>query len=165
MFGTNAPTIPIGVPMGTIANDTAYLRSEQGVFGTFRARVGFVPTGSWMIYGTGGLAFGHVKHTFTEVLNPGTTCVPPSTTCRSVSDSKIGFGWTIGGGFEAHLGHGWIFGAEYLFVDLGRTTLQLAPVPGTNFVDTATATFDDTSHIGRARLSDKFQGPRLVPGH
>jgi outer membrane immunogenic protein len=120
-----------------------------------------------MMYGTGGLAVGHVEHTFTEVLAPGTTCVTPGLLCRTISDSTVKFGWTIGGGFEWHMGYGWIVGAEYLFVDLGRSTLQLAPVPGATFgfTNTGTATFDDRSHIGRARLSYKFQGPTLVPGH
>jgi outer membrane immunogenic protein len=165
-FGDNSTVFS---PMGSTATDTAYMRSQQNEFGTFRVRVGFIPTGNWMVYGTGGVAAGNVKHSFTEVLAPGNTCaVPSGTTCRTISDSKIAFGWTIGGGFEYLLGYGWSIAAEYLFVDLGRTELTLLPVPGipgttTNFTNTATATFDDRSHNARLKVNYKWGAPPVVP--
>ena len=156
VFGAN-PTL--NSPMGSIAGDAAYFKTKQGALGTLRGRVGYAP-GNWLLYVTGGLAVGHVEHTFTEVLNPGTTCVAPAgNTCQTVSDSGTKVGWTVGAGFEVAFGQHWSFGAEYLYVDLGDTTLTINPAAGgivgvtQFFTNTGTATFHDRSHIARVKLN------------
>ena len=59
----------------------------------------------------------------------------------------------------------WSVGAEYLYVDLGTTTLTLAPVAGgvigvTNFFfNSSTASFDDRQHVARVKLNYHFGGP------
>jgi outer membrane immunogenic protein len=155
-FGSNPTT---GSPFGAVATDTAYFRSEQNSLGTVRGRLGYAPS-NWLLYITGGLAVGGVKHSVTEVLSPGTTCITPAgNTCRTVADSKTAFGWTIGAGTEVMFGQ-WSLGLEYLYVDLGRDTLSLAslgPASGTNFFFvTDTARFDDRSHIARVKLNYHF---------
>src|SRR4051812_37635921 len=154
VFGAN--TTP-GAPFGSVATDTVYMRSEQGALGTVRGRIGWAP-GQWLLYATGGLAVGEVRHTVVEVLAPGTTClVLSATTCRgaSVSDTKVG--WTAGAGIEFALGSNWSIGAEYLFVDLGTTSVAFAPSAGF-FTNTSVTNFDDTSHIVRAKLNYRFTG-------
>jgi outer membrane immunogenic protein len=145
-FG-NTPTA--GAPMGSVAGDTSYLRSIQDEFGTVRARVGYAQS-NWMVYGTGGLAVGQVRHAFTEVLNGGVCLAAPSAVCRNISDSGTQTGWTAGAG-------NWSVGVEYLYIDLGRTTLTLAPAGGF-FTPTDTATFDDRSHIARLKLNYRWGG-------
>jgi len=155
VFGNN-PTA--GAPFGSVANDTVYMRSEQGALGTVRGRIGWAP-GQWLLYATGGLAVGEVRHTVVEVLNPGTTCITLVVgNCRgaSVSDTKVG--WTAGAGIEWAVGSNWSIGAEYLFVDLGSTTVAFAPTPGTFFFNASATNFDDTSHIVRAKLNYRFTG-------
>jgi outer membrane immunogenic protein len=161
-FGTNTT---VNAPMGSVATDTAFFKSEATGLGTFRGRVGYAP-GPWMVYATGGLAVGNVKHTFTEVLAPGNACVTPAgNTCRTVSDDDTKVGWTVGAGFEWMFARNWSIGAEYLYVDLGRTTMTLAPVAGgvigvTNFFfNTSTARFDDREHVARVKLNYHFNSP------
>ena len=63
-------------------------------FGTVRARLG-VTNGPWLLYGTGGLAYGHVKYTY---LNTNAPFGGPLTI--SAADSGVEFGWTAGAGVE-----------------------------------------------------------------
>ena len=159
-FTRFATTPTVGSPMGTIAGDTAYFKSETSGLGTFRGRLGYAP-GPWMIYATGGLAVANVKHTFTEVLAPGNVCVTPGgTTCRTNSNDDTRFGWTVGAGFEWMFTRSWSVGAEYLYVDLGRTNLALAPIAGVgSFPNTSTASFDDRQHVARVKLNYHFNSP------
>ena len=66
-------------------------------FGTLRLRGGYA-AGNWLFYGTGGLAYGHVKYSYSNTNMPfgGAVIV-------AVSDSNIETGWTAGGGVE----YGW----------------------------------------------------------
>jgi opacity protein-like surface antigen len=53
----------------------------------------------------------------------------------------------------------WSLGAEYLYVDLGDTTLALAasvPGPTATAFRASAATFENTSHIARAKLNFRF---------
>jgi outer membrane immunogenic protein len=149
-FGSNTTT---GAPMGSVANDTAYLSSEQGALGTLRGRIGYAPS-NWLLYLTGGLAVGHTEHSFTEVLSPGNTC-SSAANCRNTSDSQTKAGWTVGAGAEWAFAPAWSLGLEYLYVDLGSTTLTLAPTGGF-FPNTSTATFDDRSHIARLKVNYRW---------
>jgi outer membrane immunogenic protein len=100
-------------------------------FGTVRARLGWLPTNTLLVYGTGGFAYGHVHD---EVaLNIGNSfgvpgvfidgfgfaCSTPAN-CFAGSSSRIGTGWTAGGGFEYALSQNVSFKAEYLYVNLGH---------------------------------------------
>jgi len=155
VFGSN-PTL--GAPMGSVATDTAYFRSEQGALGTFRGRVGYSP-GPWLLYATGGLAVGSVKHSFTEVLAPGVSCLgAPSGGCRTGNDDTTKVGWTVGAGVEWMFARNWSVGAEYLFVDLGSSTITLAPAGGF-FFNASSARFEDREHIARVKVNYHFGGP------
>lgn len=81
-------------------------------YGTVRGRLGYA-IDNLMLYGTGGLAYGHMKaKAELDVVGPlGKFTYEGST-------STTNFGWTAGGGFEYGLDR-WTLGAEYLFVDLG----------------------------------------------
>lgn len=156
-FGSNPAA---GSPMGSVATDTAYFNSEQGALGTLRGRIGYAPS-NWLLYLTGGLAVGHTEHSFTEVLAPGNTCVViAGNTCRNTSDSKTKAGWTVGAGAEWAFAQAWSLGVEYLYVDLGSTTLTLSPLgpagAGQFFFNTSTATFNDRSHIARLKLNYRW---------
>lgn len=69
-------------------------------FGTIRARAG-VAWNSFLIYATGGFAYGGVKG---EI--PG------------LSETKTHGGWTAGGGVEVGLNSHWSAKAEYLYISL-----------------------------------------------
>ena len=79
------------------------------------------------------------------------------TTCRSISDDKTKVGWTVGAGIEVAFAQNWSFGAEYLYVDLGSTTLTLTPITdGGFFTNTSTSEFENRSHVARAKLNYRF---------
>jgi outer membrane immunogenic protein len=79
-------------------------------FGTFRGRLGFTPMCRLLLYGTGGLAFGHT-HYFANT-DFGSIDYP-------ASSDETNVGWTAGGGLEYALSQHWSVKAEYLYVDLG----------------------------------------------
>ena len=71
-------------------------------FGTLRGRVGILPTDRWLLYVTGGLAYGDLE-----------SSIGP------VSISKTKAGWVVGAGVEAALWDRWTWKVEYLYMDLG----------------------------------------------
>lgn len=150
-FGSNGSSA-----MGGVATDTAYLRSKIDSLGTFRGRVGYAPS-NWLLYVTGGLAVGGVDNSVTEVLAPGNTCTSPAN-CRAGSDDTVRVGWTVGAGAEWLVVPNWSIGVEYLYVDLGRTSITQAPTGGF-FSNTSVSTFDNTEHVVRAKLNYHFGGP------
>jgi outer membrane immunogenic protein len=147
-------------PMGTIAADTAYFKAETSGLATLRGRIGY-SGGRWLLYATGGGAVANVRHTFTEVLAPGNACPVggPGAACRSVSNDDTKWGWTLGAGVEWMFARNWSAGAEYLYVDLGKTTLALVPNGNIFFPLTNTATFSDREHVARVKLNYHFNGP------
>jgi outer membrane immunogenic protein len=67
-------------------------------FGTLRGRLGYA-VNNFMIYGTGGLAYGGIQ---AEVLG--------------LTESKTRTGWTVGGGAEVGLTPAWSVKLEYLYM-------------------------------------------------
>jgi outer membrane immunogenic protein len=88
-------------------------------FGTVRGRVGFVPVDRLLVYGTGGLAYGHasLSTALTRVRNGTNVCA--GNNCQTGSTSQTRVGWTIGGGAEWAFTNNWSLKAEYLYYDLG----------------------------------------------
>jgi outer membrane immunogenic protein len=115
-------------------------------FGTVRGRVGVAVDRS-LLYVTGGLAYGRVETSVTEVDGP--------TTAASISETKTG--WTVGGGIEAALTGNWTAKVEYLYVDLGSQTLSFVDAAGPPGAITATAAMRD--HIFRAGVNYRLGGP------
>jgi outer membrane immunogenic protein len=140
-----------GQPFGSGADDTTYFNSKQNWLGTLRGRVGLT-TGPVLYYATGGLAYGEVKYAYGEAVYPGQIIN------RSISDSMIKVGWTVGAGVEMKLSRNWSAGMEYLYVDLGKTTLSMPErITATQFgpflFPASGAMFDNTSHIFRVKLN------------
>ena len=83
-------------------------------FGTLRGRLGIADS-RWLIYATGGWAFGHVKSsTFVQFSLSGDTYT------SSFSDTLSG--WTVGGGFEYAFHNNWTVKGEVLWIDLGKVS-------------------------------------------
>jgi outer membrane immunogenic protein len=80
-----------------------------------------------LIYGTGGLAWGSVDHTFTST-NTVNTFVE--------DEDSMALGYQVGGGIEFRFGGNWTAGAEYLWTmlaDADRYTVRAGgPAPATN---------------------------------
>ena len=86
---------------------------------SIRGRIGFVQD-RLMIYGTGGVVFGHVnlETTFLERNSP--LVVPANATSSlTAKDSGTHTGWTLGAGMEWAFTPAWSAGVEYRYNDLG----------------------------------------------
>jgi outer membrane immunogenic protein len=121
---------------------------------TLRGRVGVLVSPSLLLYGTGGLAVANVKssYLFTDTF---------ATANESASIDTTRYGWTAGVGGEYALLNGWSVKAEYLYVDLGRTsttsTNLTAFAPAIAFpVNVFTHSVDLRSNIGRVGFNYKF---------
>jgi outer membrane immunogenic protein len=132
-----------GLPTATLITD-----HKLDWFGTARPRLGVLATPNLLLYGTGGVAFGQVKDSFTAAIaGVGTVAT------ANIDDVKAG--WTAGAGIEGAFGGGWSAKVEYLYVDLGKLQ-QTLTLPLAGF----TTTFNSrvTDNIVRVGLNYKW-GP------
>ena len=90
---------------------TASFRQEVTWFGTVRGRLGYAAAG-WMIYGTGGFAYGQLDTDASATAGALTATFSAHETLT---------GWTAGGGIEVALAPGWSAKVEYLYLDLGES--------------------------------------------
>jgi outer membrane immunogenic protein len=94
--------------------------------GTDRVRVGFLIWPTFLVYGTGGLAYGETR---TSVAIGQTVAVPGFTSTIAFGNfNQTLAGWTAGGGVEWLFSPNWSLKVEYLYYDLGRQTYGLSPL-------------------------------------
>jgi outer membrane immunogenic protein len=85
-------------------------------FGTVRGRLGMLASPTWLLYVTGGLAYGEIKST--EILGtPGGALTLAGTATNTFNTTKAG--WTLGGGVEGVISGNWTAKLEYLYMDFG----------------------------------------------
>lgn len=98
-------------------------------YGTVRLRLGGPIACRWLIYGTAGYAYGHVRSSTSSLFTLGGDGYNGS------ASSTLG-GWAMGAGSEYAFADNWSARLEYLYIDLGSYSYQdngnaLAPVNGT----------------------------------
>jgi outer membrane immunogenic protein len=98
-------------------------------FGTLRGRLGVLPAERWLLYVTGGLAFGEAKYNMTFSQPGAVRLFNP----YSLSDSVTRVGWTVGAGVETAFANNWSAKLEYLYVDLGTRSIDTFDVDGAPF--------------------------------
>jgi outer membrane immunogenic protein len=139
---SNAVAPPGGLPLSVQSNS-----ENIDWFGTVRAKFGYAQN-NWLLYATGGLAYGQVA-TAGSFVGPGS----PLAFAGSTSTTKAG--WAAGAGLNYGLTRNWIVGVEYLYVDLGRvsyTETQPAVAPAASLsVSNRAAT-----QVARVSLDYKF---------
>jgi high affinity Mn2+ porin len=94
-------------------------------FGTMRGRIGYAP-GNWLLYATGGFAWGRDQLTLTQ-FSTGTTDFP----------QIWRFGWVAGAGVEMPIMPHWTGRLEYMFTDYGTTSASMVGI-GQNVNSNAT---------------------------
>src|SRR5262245_15414649 len=146
LFPGTVPDTP-GLPFGSVTGDNTLFKVRQESFGTLRGRLGYASSG-WLYYATGGLAYGAVRYTITEAL-----VAPDTAFFRTVDSTKTKVGWSAGAGFQVSFGGGWSAGVEYLYVDLGKSTIAQGPSFALVAFPADATTFHDTSHIVRLKLN------------
>jgi outer membrane immunogenic protein len=140
------------VPGDGGASSVGTITSEKDLewLGTLRGRLGFLATPTFLIYGTGGLAYGGVKASTTIVEKLGFVDTPsPFGTTGSFSGTRAG--WTAGGGVEWMFQPKWSLKAEYLYYDLGNETWSLG-----NLIQSSSVFGVET--IGASQSSTRFNG-------
>lgn len=151
---------PLAPPL--VANFIHSETDKMDWFGTLRGRVGVTATPSFLLYVTGGLAFGEVRSAST------TAFVFTGDTYAGTLD-QTRFGWTVGGGGEWMIAPKWSIKAEYLFVDLGHTSYtQVCTAPGvcTSPPQVSAASYQTDlhvhEHIARIGVDYHFGGGPIV---
>lgn len=131
------------VPFGYDASTS----TDTGFFMTVRGRIGVLANG-WLLYATAGYLGADTTVSVLESCD--VFCSTPT-----VSAEKSGFrnGWTIGGGVEFALDGGWSAKAEYLYYDLGSTTLT---TPASSGLGGNTWSVDTDGQLVRAGLNYRF---------
>jgi len=128
-------------------------------YGTVRGRIGVAPfIPNLLLYGTGGFAYGGVNHGvgFSDIYSYVSAAGGPSSIATAQYDSTS-TGWTAGGGIEwSPTGFpAWSVKVEYLYVDLGNTSVSGVSVGG-NPVYGATYNSPTRFHTVRAGLNWHF---------
>ena len=144
---------------GTAASS---LEAKLTWFGTARVRLGYAWDG-FMLYGTGGLAYGNFRLSGTSSVSGTATglgigCIPlgctpqPFSGATRFSHSESKAGWTLGGGIEgAAWAPNWTWKLEYLYMDFG--SFEESRGTSTGRVTTRT---DLTDHVVRVGLNYRF---------
>jgi opacity protein-like surface antigen len=114
-------------------SDTRSLKAKLDRLASARARVGFLVGPELLLYGTGGVAWGHTNFTDTLVVhfvNPDGTHDVATGTGRASSNQ---FGWVAGVGGEWKLWNsGLMLRVEYLHYDFGSTSLAFDVIQNDN---------------------------------
>lgn len=132
------------------------ITSAIDTLATARGRLGFLVTPNALVYGTAGVAWGHVDVT------QATTFVDKNGDFLDDGGRTSGdydhVGYVIGGGLEYLVGGGWSIKAEYLHIDLGDQDYGLKGTtkPNGNVPYVETFGSDLTLDVVRAGVNYRF---------
>src|SRR5580692_7899731 len=134
--------------------------------GTVRGRIGIAAAPNFLIYGTGGLAYGGVNSNtgIHEAFSGADAAVLGlnSTSLASGNFSETRVGWTVGAGGEWMFTSNWSAKLEYLHYDLGSAnygTTVNSSVLGLPFTLGQSSSTNFRGDIVRVGLNYKFGGP------
>jgi len=130
------------VPAGTVG-----MTSDLDYFTTARGRIGFAFS-NLLLYGTGGLAWGHNNATL-DVITPAFAA--------RFFDDQDHLGWAAGGGFEYALNNRWSIKAEYLYLDLGNETYTFATGPAVPVIGVAASNVNIDLKLHTVKVGANFK--------
>jgi outer membrane immunogenic protein len=143
-----------GLPAPLAGTMTHRVDEKLEWFGTLRGRVG-IADARWLVYATGGWAYGHVKSsTNVQFSQDGDTYR------SSFSDTRSG--WAAGGGFEYAFRNNWTVKGEVLWMDLGKVSYvspERTIYPGYSY----TTHLDLNEVVARVGLNYKFGAREPLP--
>jgi outer membrane immunogenic protein len=122
-------TVVLDPVLGTVTDDHSV---KLPWFGTARGSIGFTPANDWLVYATGGLAYGGIDE--------NNTVTSPLLAAGSHDLTRAG--WTVGGGIAMGLSPRWSAQLQYLYLDFG------------SFADTAVSSDGFTTATINSRLTD-----------
>jgi outer membrane immunogenic protein len=113
---------------GEVVTTSLTSTSKVDYLGTVRGRLGYLFTPTFLLYGTGGLAYGGAKASTTIAqsnndcaIHPGVSCIQGNAAATGAL-SQTRTGWTAGAGLEWMFAPKWSAKVEYLHYDLGSVT-------------------------------------------
>jgi outer membrane immunogenic protein len=114
--------------LAPVPNSLLTTNEKLSWFGTARGRLGITVTPAFLLYATGGFAYGQVENSANTQFNNGA-----DNFVANVSKTRVG--WTAGAGGEWMFAPGWSAKFEYLYMDLGKSSAVAddAPVPDPPF--------------------------------
>jgi outer membrane immunogenic protein len=137
----------------TFANADESLSARINWFGTLRGKAGFAMN-DWLLYGTGGLAYGRTTSSI------GLSCTPGGLNCFGINfagnSTETRVGWSAGAGVSKAFGN-WNVGVEYLHVDLGRSSVTAVDQTGFAGLATTTITQSQRFAVDTARLTVNYK--------
>jgi len=136
---------------------TATITDKLEWFGTIRGRVGVTFTPTFLLYVTGGGAYGSVK----TDLGLATFAANGTPLAFAGSRSTDRFGWTVGGGVEWGFAPNWSAKLEYLYMDLGSISNSVVFPTQANFPLGANVTTNLTDNIFRGGINYRFAPGRI----
>lgn len=160
---------------GTVANAAVVVQvpvtstqtgsMSTSYLGTVRGRVGVLASPNWLLYVSGGLAYGGVSasNSIAQVGGFGFAGAGSA----SVTDTRAG--WTAGAGAEWMIAPNWSVKAEYLHYDLGTVSIvnRVTGTPASSIfvgqayqTNTVSASF--RGDIVRAGINYHFGGPMVA---
>ncbi|MDR3518040.1 MAG: outer membrane beta-barrel protein [Azospirillaceae bacterium] len=146
-----------GIPGATYTSSNTggdQIQSESDIDASFRARVGYVVTPGFLLYGAGGIAIQSQKY---SVSCPG-GFLSTNSWCganESGSTTNALVGWTVGAGLETEIMPNWVARVDYRYSDFGRQNINFFQT--NNFgVDEVSAKTTLDSHIAVVGLAYKF---------
>jgi outer membrane immunogenic protein len=152
--GTFNLSTPAICPINTIAvlpcsTGNGSVEQKLPWFGTLRGRLGVTPTANWLLYATGGLAYGEVdtNATFTAaVAFPGGPVIASTSTSANSSTTRVG--WVVGAGAEWAISGPWTAKVEYLYVDLGSVSTSFTGPGPFTLLTTSSHVTDSVARVG-----------------
>jgi outer membrane immunogenic protein len=140
---------------GSVSRSVA-IESKIDELASLRGKIGWAFAPNWLIYGTGGAAWAHVKNTVTLSETVIFPTVETETYTESASGGTSMFGWAAGAGVDwkwpIDAGSAVIFGVEYLHYGFPADTLTLAD----NFGDSIAINAKQSVDTVKGRISYLF---------
>ncbi len=141
---------------GFVPGDSAFfptttnIKQEISWLGTTRLRFGVFPVQRFLIYGTGGLAYGRLKASSILNVDQGFQVVT-----MGGSSKKTQAGYTMGGGLEFALAKNITAKAEYLYYNLGKHHVDMYSIGGA-LLGNGDGSFTTRGNIVRMGVNYRF---------
>jgi outer membrane immunogenic protein len=154
--GTSSGSVAVtNVVVGVPVTSTQTASASTDWLGTVRGRIGVLLAPTWLVYATGGLAYGGASAS-SALAQSGTNGFV-GTGAGNISDTRVG--WTVGGGVEWMFAQHWSAKAEYLFYDLGTASFSYPATSAfflTPVYQTVTNSVRFEGNIARAGINYHF---------
>jgi outer membrane immunogenic protein len=145
------------VTLGGFAVTTTY-HQELRALGTVRGRIGYA-FGPTLLYAAAGLAYGDLKE-YASII-PGPAGILLNGTQLAGARDQWRVGWTVGAGIEHFISPNWSIKGEYLYFDLGNSSLPVTTIAGAP-IESGSFNRQNDGHIVRAGINYHFGDPVIA---